>query len=262
MEKTHHNFKKKYGQNFLQDKSFIKKIVQFAPLDSNDLVIEIGPGAGAMTKELVSKCKVLAYEIDKELEPILLNEVKSSNLHIIWDDFLNRNVSLDLEQYSYNNLYIIANLPYYITTPIISKIIEENLPVKEILIMVQREVADRFCSFPGNKEYGSITVYLNYFFEIKKIFNVSRKLFYPMPNVDSSVISLKSKEKKLYVRDEKQFLDFVRNCFKYKRKNIKNNLKDYDLNMVENILKKYGYDLNSRAEAFSLEIFVDLFNNL
>ena len=262
MEKIQHKFKKKYGQNFLQDKALIKKIVDYIPLKENDLVIEIGPGSGAITKEIVKKCNVLAYEIDVELKDILSKEITSNNLNIIWDDFLNRDVLKDIEKYNYNNLYVIANLPYYITTPIITKIIMDKLPTKNILIMVQKEVADRLSSKPGNKEYGSITVFLNYFFEIKKVFNVSKNLFYPKPNVDSTIISLKSKESRVFVSDENKFLDFVRDCFKFKRKTLKNNLKGYDLGTIETILKKYDYTLEVRAESLPLEVFVDIFNNL
>ena len=262
MAEIQHKFKKKYGQNFLQDKTLINKIVNYIPLEKDDLVIEIGPGAGAITKELVNKCQVVAYEIDEELKETLNKEITSDNINIIWDDFLKRNVLDDIKKYSYNNLYIIANLPYYITTPIITKIITDKMPVKTILVMVQKEVADRLSGAPGNKEYGSITVYLNYFFKIKKVFNVSKNMFYPKPKVDSTIISLEKKNEKLYVKDENKFLDFIRDCFKYKRKTIKNNLKEYNLDVVARILEKYGYTLDVRAEALSLEIFVDLFNNI
>lgn len=262
MKKIDHNFKKKYGQNFLKDNLLIKKIVDYIPLGFNDLVIEIGPGSGAMTKELVKRCKVIAYEIDFDLKDTLLNEVKSDNLQVIWDDFLKRNIKEDISEIDFRNLYVIANLPYYITTPIITKLIESNLQIENILIMVQKEVAERFSASPGSREYGSITVYLNYYFKIKKVFNVSRNLFFPKPNVDSAVISLESKKEKMHVSDESRFINFVRDCFRFKRKTIKNNLKNYDLISAESILKKYGLDLNVRAESLTLEIFVDLFNNI
>ena len=260
MTETKHNFKKKYGQNFINDKSIIKRIVSAVPLQEDDLVIEIGPGAGIMTKKLVDKCSVLAYEIDKDLEKILLNNVNSNRLNVIWDDFLNRNVLDDLNNYKYNHLYIIANLPYYITTPIITKIIQEKVNPSRIVVMVQKEVADRFSSLPGTKEYGSITVYLNYHFNIKKLFNVSRNSFYPKPNVDSAVISLEPNEINSNI-DENDFFEFVRDAFQHKRKTIKNNLYMYNLDKIDVILKKHGYSLTSRAEQIPLDVFIELYQN-
>ena len=261
MEKINHSFKKRFGQNFLSDKTIINKIVSSVQLEEDDLVIEIGPGAGVMTCELVKKCKVLAYEIDKDLEDILQKKVNSDKLNIIWGDFLKRNLLDDLKDYKYKNLYIIANLPYYITTPIITKIIHEKINVSKIVIMVQKEVADRFASKEGTKDYGSITVFLKYYFKIKKLFNVSRNAFFPKPNVDSTVISLEP-----YVRNETiecdRFLDFVRCCFAHKRKTLKNNLQNYDLSKADEILNKYGLNISSRAEEVPLEAFVEMYLNL
>ena len=257
-----HNFKKKFGQNFLQDNKIIDKIVSSEELTYDDLVIEIGPGAGALTKKLTQKTNVLAYEIDMDLK-IPLEDLKlSGHLEIIWDDFLNRDVLNDLSDKEYKNLYIIANLPYYITTPIINKVIEENLPLKSMIVMVQKEVGERFSALPGNKDYGSITVFLNYHFNIKKLFDVSRNCFYPKPNVESAVIKFTPKIDKLKVNNEKLFLTLVKDSFKHKRKTLKNNLTDYDLNKISLILEKYGFDLSVRAESLPLEIFVEIANNL
>ena len=257
-----HNFKKKFGQNFLQDNKIIDKIVSSEELTYDDLVIEIGPGAGALTKKLTQKTNVLAYEIDMDLK-IALEDLKlSGHLEIIWDDFLNRDVLNDLSDKEYKNLYIIANLPYYITTPIINKVIEENLPLKSMIVMVQKEVGERFSALPGNKDYGSITVFLNYHFNIKKLFDVSKNCFYPKPNVESAVIKFTPKIDKLKVNNEKLFLTLVKDSFKHKRKTLKNNLTDYDLNKISLILEKYGFDLSVRAESLPLEIFVEIANNL
>ena len=261
MEKILHRFKKKYGQNFLNDKSLIKKIVSAVPLNKDDLVIEIGPGAGIMTNELVQKCRVLAYEIDTDLKEILKNKVCNENLNIIWDDFLNRNLVDDLKDYHYNKLYVIANLPYYITTPIIMKLTQEGVDISNIVIMVQKEVADRFIATPGNKEYGSITVFLNFNYNVKKLFNVSRNAFYPKPNVDSAIISL-SPNKKDSTIDSKMFFEFVRDCFSHKRKTLKNNLQKYDLDIINNVLITDGYDLSYRAEQIPLEVFIDVYKKL
>lgn len=257
-----HNFKKKFGQNFLQDNKIIDKIVSSEELTYDDLVIEIGPGAGSLTKKLIQKTNVLAYEIDMDLK-IALEDLKlSGHLEIIWDDFLNRDVLNDLSDKEYKNLYVIANLPYYITTPIINKVIEENLPLKSMIVMVQKEVGERFSALPGNKDYGSITVFLNYHFNIKKLFDVSKNCFYPKPNVESAVIKFTPKIDKLKVNNEKLFLTLVKDSFKHKRKTLKNNLTDYDLNKISLILEKYGFDLSVRAESLPLEIFVEIANNL
>ena len=255
-----HRFKKKYGQNFLRDNSVIDKIISFSTLTKDDLVIEIGPGDGALTKKLLKYSKVLAYEVDRELKEKLENI--DSDLNVVWDDFLIRDVKRDLKSYKYNNLFLIANLPYYITTPIVLKIINEEIEFKEIIIMVQKEVADRFSSSPGCRDYSSITVLLNYYFEIEKLFSVSRNSFFPVPNVDSAVIKLIRKKEKIYVKNEELFFKFVRDCFRFKRKTLKNNVRNYDLNTIEKVLKTYNFDLTVRAEQLSLDIFAEIVNNL
>ena len=184
------------------------------------------------------------------------------NVKVIYDDFLNRNVKEDIKNYEYDNLYIIANLPYYITTPIITKIIDEDIDVSKIVIMIQKEVADRLSAKPGSREYGSITVFLNYYFNIKKEFEVSRNLFTPKPNVDSTVISLSKKEDKMNVKNREVFFKLIRDSFKFKRKTLRNNLKGYDLDKVAKVLEKYNLDLMVRAETLPLQVFVDISNNL
>lgn len=264
MDKKDFNFKKKFGQNFLKDDSIPRKIVECANILEDSLVIEIGPGAGALTKFLVKNAKqVLCYEIDTSLEEILDKElVDYDNVDVIYDDFLRRDVLKDLKKYDYKNLFVVANLPYYITTPIITKLIEDGIDVEKIVVMIQKEVADRFGAKPKSREYGSITVFLNYYFDIKKEFLVSRNCFIPKPNVDSIVISLNKKKEKLDVNNKELFFKLVRDSFHFKRKTIRNNLKGYDLVKVEEILNKYNFDLSVRAEELSLEIFVDISNNL
>ncbi|MBE6146780.1 MAG: ribosomal RNA small subunit methyltransferase A [Firmicutes bacterium] len=257
-------FKKKFGQNFLKDDSIPKKIVSYSDISEDTLVIEIGPGAGALTKELVKRAKmVLAYEIDTSLEDVLREKFgDTSNVDFIFDDFLNRDVSKDIEKYSYKNLYVVANLPYYITTPIIVKLIEENILIDKIVVMVQKEVGDRFSALPGNREYGSLTVFLNYFFDVKKLFLVGKNCFIPKPNVDSIVVSFNRKNELLDLKDKEKFFKLVRDSFQYKRKTLRNNLKNYDLDKVSLTLKKYNLDLQVRAEELPLEVFVDISNNL
>lgn len=259
-----HNFKKSLGQNFLQDKNIIHKIVDSAEIDKNTLVLEIGPGGGAISQLLVPLSgNSILYEIDKSLEERLNKLLVSyDNKEIIIDDFLKRDVKKDISKYSYNNLYVVANLPYYITTPIIMKFIDEDVLPDKFVVMIQKEVAERLSSDVGSRDYGSLTVFLNYYYDIDILFDVSRNCFIPKPNVDSSVILMKKKEKILDVIDMNLFKKIVRDSFMYKRKNIRNNLKKYDLILIEEVLKKYGFDLSIRAENLSLEIFVDIANSL
>ena len=255
------NFKKRYGQNFLIDKNIVNKIVDTIEIKPNNLVIEIGPGDGKLTTRLCEKFdKVLCYEIDKELKDELDNNLKNySNYKIIYNDFLKQHILDDIKEIDYDNLYIIANLPYYITTPIIEKIIETNLDVEMMRFMVQKEVGDRICAKANTKEYGSLTVYLNYNYEIKKDFIVKRNSFIPKPNVDSLIVSFYKKEKKI-IKSEEKFYKLVRDSFKYKRKTLKNNLKDYDYCKIEKVLIKNGYKENIRAEQLPIKVFIEISN--
>lgn len=262
MEKINHKFKKKFGQNFLTDNNIIINTVSSVELQEDDLVIEIGPGSGMLTKEILRKCRVLAYEIDTDLVDKLTSIPNSEKLTIIWDDFLKRDVNNDIEKIKYNKLYIIANLPYYITTPIVTKVIESDLPVEKMVIMVQKEVGDRFSSKPGNKEYGSITVFLNYYFNIKKLFDVSRNCFYPKPNVDSVILMLERKIDSHNVKNKKKLFKLIKDSFSFKRKTIKNNLNGYDLEKIEKVLSNNGYSLSSRAEELPLEVFINIANEI
>ncbi len=258
------DYKKNLGQNFLQDKNIIDKIVNAPDYGDNNLVIEIGPGAGALTKELLKKVdRAILYEVDTRLEKILNKELSTFvNYELIFDDFLNRDVNKDISKYDFDNLYIVANLPYYITTPIITKIINDKIPTNEIVIMIQKEVADRFSAKPGSKEYGQITVFLNYFFDIDNVCNVSKNCFFPKPKVDSAVIKMKKKESNDYIKNFDVFNKLVKDSFRFKRKTIKNNLVGYDLDIISNILTKYGFDINTRSENIPYNVFVEIANEL
>lgn len=254
-----HNFKKKFGQNFLQDKNIIRKIVDVASPTEKDLIIEIGPGSGALTEILVERAKTISYEIDIELKEILDNKFgDNDNSVIIYDDFLSRNIKEDIKEYKYEKLYVIANLPYYITTPIIDKIINEGLDIEKMVLMVQKEVGDRFTSKPNSKEYSSITVYLNYYYNLKKEFIVSKNAFYPRPNVDSMIISLNKKNDRVVPNNEELFLKLVRDSFIFKRKTLKNNLKEYNWDTIKNYLDSKGIKETVRAEELSLEDYINL----
>ena len=257
-------FKKSFGQNFIQDDNIIKNIVNKTNIEENSLVIEVGPGSGVLTKELARVSKnVLSYEIDDRLEDILDENLKDyTNVEIIYDDFLTRDIKNDIKEYSYQNIYFVANIPYYITTPIIIKLIESKIDFKKVTIMIQKEVADRFSAVPKTKNYGSITVFLNYYYDIEKLMFVSRNSFFPKPNVDSEVIDIKKKDNRKKVINEELFFKLVRDSFRFKRKNIRNNLKNYDLDTILDVLNKYNKNLNSRAEEMELDIFIDIANAL
>ena len=252
-------FKKLLGQNFLIDKNIINKILSSIDSDKNDLIIEIGPGAGALTKELVEKdSDVICFEIDKRLESILTN-INSNKLKIYYEDFLKININNYIDK-KYKRLFFVGNLPYYITTAIINKIISESNPY-EIIIMIQKEVAQRFMAKPCSKEYGSISVFLQYNFDIYKVCDVSKNCFNPVPKVDSMVIKL-IKNKKRNVKNEKNFYKLVKDSFAQKRKNLRNNLKNYDLEKINKILNEFNKDITKRAEELNLDEFIKISNEL
>ena len=263
---TEFRFKKKYGQNFLQNKAIIDKIARVANVESNSLVIEVGPGSGNLTIALASLYKdsnILAYEVDNSLEDVLASRLKDyDNVKILFNDFLKADIVSDVGMYSYDSLYFVSNVPYYITTPILFKLIESDLGFERIVMMVQKEVGDRFCSKVSSKDYGALTVILNYFFDVRKEFLVDRHQFYPRPNVDSVVVSFSRKEKLERIDDKDFFMKLVHDSFQFRRKTLRNNLKKYNLELVETVLNKYGYDLNVRAEALDYKIFVDISNTL
>lgn len=258
------NFKKMFGQNFIIDENIVEAIVKKANIDESTLVIEIGPGAGALTYKLCSKAKnVLCYEIDTTLKDIL-NEMLSDikNIEIKYEDFLKSDIQKDISNYNYDKLYVVANLPYYITTPIIMKIIEEKIDVNKIVVMVQKEVGNRFKAKPGSKDYSSLSIFLQYYFNINKLVDISKTVFIPKPNVDSIVVEFSKKEQLLSLNNEQLFFKLIRDSFKQKRKTLRNNLRSYNLEKIEIVLKKHNLDLSVRAENISIEIFVDIANNL
>lgn len=261
---TEINFKKKFGQNFLKDINIVKRIVNVSGVDKDSLVIEVGPGGAIMTRELAGVANnVMAYEIDTELADELNKRLDGlDNVDVIFQDFLTSDLVEDVKKYDYKHLYFVSNVPYYITTPILMKLIESGLPFEKIVMMVQKEVGDRFSTSCGNKEYGSITVLLNYYYNVKKEFFVSRKQFVPEPNVDSVIVSFSEKKEKLPLNDFNFFEKLVRDSFQYKRKNLRNNLKNYDLEVVEKVLFDYDLDLTVRAEALPVDIFVEIANAL
>ncbi len=254
------DYKKSLGQNFLKDKNIINKISESINPTEEDLIVEIGPGAGALTNELVKKnCDVICFEIDTRLKEIL-EAIDYPRLKIVFNDFLKVNLKEYIDETKYNHIYFVGNLPYYITTAIINKIIDESNP-HEITVMVQKEVGDRFMSKPNSRDYGSLSVFLQYNFDVTRVVNVNKRCFEPVPKVDSVVVKL-SKNKKWEANNEEKFYKLVKDSFTQKRKNLRNNLRNYDLTKVEDVLKKYNKDLTARAESLSIEQFVEISNNL
>ena len=253
-------YKKKYGQNFLKNEIVIDQIVNSLEPKENDLIIEIGPGSGALTKKLKKyNTKLIAFEIDEDTKQYLL-PLEDDKTKIIYRDFIDANIKEYITNLKYDSLYIIGNLPYYITTPIIEHIIDLNLHEKSLTIMVQKEVGERFLAHPHQREYGYMTVVLNYWYDIVKIIEAPRKDFYPVPNVDSVVIKMIRKNSKK--TDYENFKKIAKESFQFKRKTIGNNLKKYDTAILAKVLNEHGAKLNDRAEDLDLETFIDLSNNL
>ena len=256
------DFKKSLGQNFLHDENIIDKIVKYSEIDKDTLVIEIGPGAGALSKKTIPLSGyTILYEIDTRLKEILEGVLnKYDNYEIIFNDVLKQDIANDISRFNYKKVYVVANLPYYITTPIITKVIDEISPDR-IVIMIQEEVADRLSASVGSRDYGMITVALGAFYDIKKLFKVGRNCFKPAPNVDSAVISL-DKHNKYDIKDKDKFDKLIKDAFRFKRKNLRNNLMEYDLELIGKILEEKGFSLGDRAELIPVSLFVDIANKL
>ena len=258
------DFKHKHslGQNFLKDKGVLARIVDSCDVREDDLVIEIGPGQGALTKFLkLYHCQLVCFEIDERVKPFL-KLYEDEKTKVIYKDILDVNIKEEISDFKYNNLFVVANLPYYITTPIIEKIINSKINVEAMVLMVQNEVADRLCAKPNSKDYGFMTVYLNYFYDVDKLFVVNRKSFNPVPNVDSAVVKLSRKINSVKADNEEIFFKLLKDSFMMKRKNIRNNLKKYDLGIIEEVLKEYDLDLGCRAENIPLECFIEIANRI
>ena len=251
-------YKKSLGQNFLQDQNIINKIVNASGVDKETLVVEIGPGSGNLSKEIIplSGYSIL-YEIDERLKDVLLEKLKEyNNYKLIIGDFLKQDILNIREDYNFKKIYIVANLPYYITTPIITKITDLIYPDR-IVIMIQEEVADRLSAKCGTKEYAMISVLLGAKYDIKKLFRVSKNCFIPAPQVNSSVIMME-KNDKLKGVDEVKFSQLIKDAFTFKRKNLKNNLSSYNLNKIADFLDRYNYTLSNRAEDIPIDVFIEM----
>ncbi len=251
--------KKSLGQNFLTEKNIVEKIVRTANVDEDTNVIEIGPGIGALTELLIDQSKfTTAVEIDDELIPVLTESFGDyDNFELKHIDFLKTDAD-QFDTHGASTTKVVANLPYYITTAIITKILNEMDYVDEIYIMVQKEVAERISASPKSKQYGSLSVYCQLLCEVNYEFTVKRTVFMPPPNVDSAIISLKRKDLDI---DIKTIEKFVQNAFKQKRKTLVNNLnKAYgvDKPTITAFLEGLGYKPSVRAEEVSPEQYIEM----
>ena len=268
VEKHGFKFSKSLGQNFLIDSNVVDNIVEGANIGPEDFVIEVGPGIGTLTREIAKRAKnVIAVEIDKSLIPILENTLSDvENVELINEDILKMDIKKVIdEKLEGKRVKLIANLPYYITTPIVMRFIEEEIPVSSIVVMIQKEVADRMNAVPSTKDYGSLSVAVQYYCETEIVTNVPKTVFIPQPKVDSTVIRLDVLENpKIKVVDKKLFFKVVKGAFSKRRKTILNCLGSYDMGVskedIKRILESAGIDPVRRGETLSIDEFARLSN--
>lgn len=268
--------KKSLGQNFLTDEMVVEKIAEYCGSGPNDTVVEIGPGLGVLTDALSERAKrVIAVELDDRLIPILRADFAlKKNVEIVHEDILRFDWSGLCEEFSAKpsegqkdtslpgKLCIVGNLPYYITTPILLGILEKNIPAENITVMVQKEVAERIAAPPGGKDYGVLSVSLQYYADCQKVLDVPSECFDPRPKVDSAVVVLKlKKQRALGKEEEKKFFGLVKKAFSQRRKTLLNSLSGFesrDKSDIEKLLKSNGIDPSRRAETLSVEDYINL----
>ena len=264
-------FQKKFGQNFLIDAHVLEKILSSAALTQEDCVLEIGPGIGTMTQALAERARqVIAVEIDRNLIPILSDTlVGYSNVTVICADILKMDLKkLAQEQNGGRPFKVVANLPYYITTPIIMGLLEGDVPVETITIMVQKEVADRIKEEPGKKEYGALSLAVQYYAKPEVVANVPPNCFMPRPKVGSAVIRLtRYQEPPVFTVDEKLMFALIRASFNQRRKTLVNGLLNspeivYTKEQIQTALEEQNLSLSVRGETLSLQQFAELSNSL
>ena len=262
--KYNFKFSKSLGQNFLIDGNIVRSIVEKAKITKDDYVLEIGPGIGTLTEELAIKAKkVIGVEIDRKLLPILDESLdKYDNADIIHGDILDIDINkLIEEKFDNKKIKIVANLPYYITTPIIGKLIEDDLNIESIVVMVQKEVADRMACPPGSKLYGSLSVFIDFYTRAEIILKVPKTVFMPQPKIDSAIIKLSLKDQ-LPDIDKEKFFQVVKAAFSKRRKTVLNSLSTYGFDIEKEIikeaLKQANIDPIRRAETLSTEEFLKI----
>lgn len=269
LERHGFTFKKSFGQNFLTDTNILKKIVEVAEIDQTVNVIEIGPGIGSLTEYLAEKAaEVMAFEIDERLIPILDETLcQFDNVNIINEDILKSDLQKHLKSFSNPDLPIkvVANLPYYITTPILMHLIHSQIPFTTFVVMMQKEVADRISAKPNTKAYGSLSIAVQYYMESKVAFTVPRTVFVPSPNVDSAILKMTRRHQPLVsVKDEEFFFKVSKLSFSHRRKTLWNNLVNYFgkseevKTTLDKALKKANISPMIRGEALSISDFAQL----
>ena len=254
LEKHGFHFKKQFGQNFISDTNLLRSIVDASGIDENTTVVEIGCGAGTLTRALAEKAKrVYAFDIDRDLQPVLAETLAGlDNVEVIFRDFN----KLDLKEFEkeIEEYTVVANLPYYITTPLVTKLLEESDKVQGLSIMVQEEVANRFCAKENTADYGSITAAIALKGKATIVKRVSRTLFYPRPNVDSAVVKIQFERGRVAVKDEKAYRQTVKCAFLNRRKTLENNLVNFfklSREEAKSALEKAGVDEKARGETLS-----------
>ena len=271
LKKYQFSFQKKFGQNFLIDPHVLDKIIRAADIGKDDMVLEIGPGIGTMTQYLAEAAgKVIAVEIDRNLIPILEDTLGSyENVRIINEDVLKLDLrKLVQDENGGKPVKVVANLPYYITTPIIMGLFEGDVPVSSITVMVQKEVAERMKSGPGNKDYGALSLAVQYYADTYLVANVPPNCFMPRPKVGSAVIRLTRHERPpVEAEDEKLMFDIIRAAFNQRRKTLANGLNnsdrlDFSKETIVNAIERLGKGTGVRGEALTLKEFADLSNYL
>jgi 16S rRNA (adenine1518-N6/adenine1519-N6)-dimethyltransferase len=271
LQENQFRIKKHYGQNFITDQNLLKKIVDSANIGPECGVIEVGPGFGALTQHLVVKAKkVLAFEIDKELIPLLQSQfINDPGFILIHQDILDVHIDEVIHTYlsDCKEIVVVANLPYYITTPILMRFLETSQKVSRLILMMQHEVAMRITGKPNTKDYNALSIVIQYLAKAKLLFKVPRTVFIPAPNVDSAIVHLEIKEtKELNPQVEPRFFDFVHQCFTQRRKTLMNNLKASNLGKskeeYEISLTSLGIALDARSEQLDVLTFLHLFHLL
>lgn len=269
LERHGFTFKKSFGQNFLTDTNILQKIVDTAEIDDQVNVIEIGPGIGALTEFLAERAaQVMAFEIDHRLVPILADTLRDfDNVTVVNEDILKVDLAQHIQNFKNPDLPIkvVANLPYYITTPILMHLIESGIPFSEFVVMMQKEVADRISAKPNTKAYGSLSIAVQYYMTAKVAFIVPRTVFVPAPNVDSAILKMvRRPEPAVAVEDEKFFFKVSKASFTHRRKTLWNNLTGY-FGKTEEVkdkltkaLDQAGLSPSVRGEALGLEEFASL----
>ena len=269
LQKYNFNFQKKFGQNFLINTGILEEIIEAAEITKDDFVLEIGPGIGTMTQYLCESAReVIAVEIDKNLIPILKDTLSAyDNVEVLNDDILKVDINkLANERNAGKPIKVVANLPYYITTPIIMGLFESHVPIDSITIMVQKEVADRMQEGPGSKEYGALSLAVQYYADPEIVVNVPPSCFMPQPKVGSAVIRLtRHAQPPVDVQNEKLMFQLIRASFNQRRKTLANGLNNYSgLNLskevIQSCIEELGVPVTIRGEALSLEQFAQLSN--